>query len=182
MIESKLVKHQMKELIRVHNGKTYVAHVRWDDCCGNRRNSFSITGTVYRTKDIEFAKARRHDDRLIETCGCIHEQLRPVFPELENLFRWHLSFSDGPMHYFANAKFWAGFSPTWPPADNPWEQKFYPANYDHLRSTIVWGALPLDTDVLEDLNWEFLNALLYERLPKLVEQMRKDITDFGFEW
>lgn len=184
---SKLVKHQVREFWAtfVEEGRTRVCHleVRWDDCCGNGHNSFAMTGAVYHTTDIDVAQRNKNNDRLIGRCGCVHDAIAAAFPQFAHLIKWHLSSSDGPMHYFANAKFWAGFSPMWPPADDPLQQKFYPANYSNLRSTIVFGAIPEDEgEDIEGLNWIFLEAYLTERLPKLIAQMRYEIEQFGFVW
>lgn len=185
--ESKLVKHQVKEFWATftEENRTRVCHleVRWDDSCGNGHNSFAMTGAVYHTPDIEIAKAHKNNDRMIGRCGCVHDAIAAAFPQFKHLLKWHLCSSDEPMHYTANAKFWAGFSPTWPPADDPNQQKFYPANYDHLRSTIVYGALPEDlNEDVETMNWIFLKAFLIDRLPKLIYQMRAEIEEFGFVW
>ena len=40
--------------------------------------------------------------------GCLHEAIAEVFPELEPLIKWHLTSTDGPMHYVANTCYHAG--------------------------------------------------------------------------
>lgn len=77
-------KHAQKdEMIR--------AEVRFADNCRNGHNTFSITGET-------FVPGRRD----IESGGCIHEFIAAGFPELAPLIQWHLTSSDGPMHYIAN--------------------------------------------------------------------------------
>ena len=71
--------------------------LRFDDVCRNGRETFSITGEVRRPD--------RHD---VEACGCLHEDIARVFPELEPLIKWHLTSTDGPMHYIANTCHHAG--------------------------------------------------------------------------
>lgn len=39
--------------------------------------------------------------------GCIHDEVAKHFPELAHLIKWHLSSTDGPMHYVANTVYWA---------------------------------------------------------------------------
>lgn len=73
-------------------GCTIYAEIRFDDCCGNGHNSFAITATVM--------NPRRYDD--CEACGCLHDDVARVFPELAHLIKWHLCSTDGPMHYVAN--------------------------------------------------------------------------------
>ncbi|HCF1075416.1 hypothetical protein HJ572_03255 [Pseudomonas aeruginosa] len=73
-------------------GCTIQAEIRFDDELGNGHNSFSITATVW--------NPRRRGD--CEACGCLHDDIATVFPELVPLIKWHLSATDGPIHYVAN--------------------------------------------------------------------------------
>lgn len=105
-MQSILTKNQKKILVResVHvNGTLYKrvgARVRFDDSCGNGHNSFSITGSFYRTQ-------RQIDNDDPEMVGCCHDELVRVFPELKHLFKWHLCSTDGPVHYIANTTYHA---------------------------------------------------------------------------
>lgn len=81
-------------------GTKLQVELRFDDECGNGHNSFAI---VAEEKD---PKVRR--DGGIVAGGCLHEEIARVFPELAPLIRWHLCFTDGPMHYIANTVFLAG--------------------------------------------------------------------------
>jgi len=97
--ESKLTRRQVKtfeKLIKVDgkNGRI-IAEVRHDDSCGNGHNSFAITGTIYSSESSTA-------DRYFETGGCIHDEITKHFPELAPFIKWHLSSTDGPMHYVAN--------------------------------------------------------------------------------
>lgn len=80
-------------------GAGAVMHVemRFDDSCGNGHNTFAITGEV-RTLRIQRVVA----------CGCMHEAIAQVFPELAPMIKWHLTSTDGPMHYIANTLYLAG--------------------------------------------------------------------------
>lgn len=82
-------------------GATIVAVVRYDDQCGNGHNSFSITGTIYDRKG-QFLSG-----------GCIHDEIVEAFPELAPFIKWHLTSSDGPMHYIANTVYQAGERDHW---------------------------------------------------------------------
>jgi hypothetical protein len=74
--------------------------VRFDDECKNGHMSFSITAEVYTNESL-----RRRD---CAACGCMHEEIERVFPELAPLIKWHLTSTDGPLHYIANTVYHAG--------------------------------------------------------------------------
>tara|TARA_Y100000310_G_scaffold112119_1_gene110545 strand:- start:59 stop:526 length:468 start_codon:yes stop_codon:yes gene_type:complete len=155
-MQSVLTKRQRRKLgpkVYTENGETYriIANVRHDDECGNGHNSFSVTG------DIE----RKQGTRWVEDSGgCIHGEVVKHFPELAHLIKWHLSSTDGPMHYVANTVYWA-------------EQ----GSYDNARSSAVW---PDATD--EELTAPNLKERLEERLPALLADFRADVEAFGMEW
>lgn len=86
-------------------GCTITAEVRFDDNCGNGHESFSITA------DVRDPKVRR--DGGIVACGCMHDEIAAAFPELAHLIPWHLSSTDGPMHYVANTVHLAGDRDCW---------------------------------------------------------------------
>lgn len=79
-----------------------VAEVRYDDDCGNKHNSFAITGHGWDVGS-RYDKSRRDWD----FGGCIHEQIAKAFPELEPLIKGHLMSNDSPMHYVANTVYHA---------------------------------------------------------------------------
>ncbi len=73
--------------------------LRFDDQCKNGHEDFSITGDIY----VE------HNGRYqADMGGCIHEEIAKHFPELKHLIKWHLTSTDGPMHYIANTVYHAG--------------------------------------------------------------------------
>jgi len=72
------------------------ATLRFDDNCKNGHETFSITGEI-----------KKRGYREPDMCGCIHEEIAKYFPELEPLIKWHLTSSDAPMHYIANAVYHA---------------------------------------------------------------------------
>ena len=71
------------------------AHVRYDDQCGNGHNSFGITATIM-------------EDGHEYMGGCCHNEVAKHFPELAPFIKWHLTSSDGPMHYVSNTVYHAG--------------------------------------------------------------------------
>lgn len=79
------------------NGALLRVEIRHDDGCKNGHNSFSITADVY-------IPGRRD----VEACGCLHDEIATVFPELAHLIKLHLSSTDGPLHYVENTCYHAG--------------------------------------------------------------------------
>lgn len=101
---SVLVKHQVKTYgpkFYTEDGTRYriTAKVRYDDRCGNGHNSFSITA------DIDRQTPRGWEDH---SGGCCHDEVAKYFPALAPFIKWHLTSSDGPMHYLANTVYLAG--------------------------------------------------------------------------
>lgn len=80
-------------------GAKITVKIRFDDDCRNGHNTFAITADV-----VTPASLRRHD---VEACGCLHNEIAEVFPELAHMIRWHLCSTDGPMHYVANTLYHA---------------------------------------------------------------------------
>jgi len=84
---------------------TIRAEVRFDDNCRNGHNSFAITGDI---RDPRYRGSRAE-----VAGGCVHDEIAQAFPELAPLIRWHLTSSDGPMHYIANTVYHAGNRDHW---------------------------------------------------------------------
>lgn len=119
--KSVLTKQQSKDF-RVDlfdaNDKPFVivATVRHDDECGNGHNSFAITGTKYETNGSARDGSVSHATGHLCYCttgGCIHEEIAEHFPNLRPLLKWHLTSTDGPLHYVANTLFLAGDRDCW---------------------------------------------------------------------
>jgi len=108
--ESILIKKQTK----VYGPKIYTEHgctykltvtVRYDDSCGNGHNTFSITAMQYR---------KSHNGAWVEdSCGCMYETIAARFPELAQYIKWHLTSSDGPLHYITNTVYLVGDRDCW---------------------------------------------------------------------
>ena len=104
MKTSKLTKRQRLKFgpkVYQENGETLkiIANLRYDDECGNGHNTFSITGDIYYKK----GNGQWGD----YGGGCIHDEIGKHFPELKPYLKWHLTSSDGPMHYIANTLYHA---------------------------------------------------------------------------
>jgi hypothetical protein len=72
--------------------------LRFDDECRNGHESFAITATI-----DEQINGRFRD----YMGGCCHDEIVAHFPELAHLIKWHLTSTDGPMHYLANTLYHA---------------------------------------------------------------------------
>lgn len=123
-----------------------IATVRFDDQCGNGHNMFSVTGEIWRPKKQD-----------CEACGQLHGDIACIFPELAPFLQWHLTSTDGPMHYIANTTYWA-------------EQ----GNLEYARNTAVWPDASLEE--LKDRD------KLAARLPKLMAEFERDVRLLGFEY
>lgn len=75
--------------------------MRFDDNCRNGHNDFAITGDIRGQYGRDIAG------------GCLHDDIARVFPELAPLIKWHLTSTDGPMHYIANAAYHASNRDCW---------------------------------------------------------------------
>ena len=101
VLTKKQVKTFSKENVTI-NGELWrkiEVRIRYDDECGNGKNSFSVTGSAWYPRNL---KANDPD-----TCGCIHELIAAAFPEFEYLIKWHLVSSDAPMYYVENTVYHA---------------------------------------------------------------------------
>ena len=80
---------------RARGCRKLVVELRFDDECSNGHNTFSATATLYENQQWVAG-------------GCLHEEIVKWFPELAPLLKWHLTSTDGPMHYVANTVYLAG--------------------------------------------------------------------------
>lgn len=192
---STLTKRQVKEYRKDYvnaqgEPETIIAHVRHDDECGNGHNSFAITADIYEAyaqRGEPTVKHKSGKTLWLNSCGCQHEEVAKHFPELAPFIRWHLSSTDGPMHYAANALYWAGHKGY---RDGKHDS---PPNLEHLKSTIVYGALPTDAEFdLEDhiysdargFTWNEAKAnelkeWLATRIEKMMVEFKKDVETLG---
>ena len=97
-IVNQIVKTQPREFTRAGHKYRITAELRFDDSCRNGHESFLITVT---TAHFNRGSWRDH------ASGCIHDEILIHFPELSALIKWHLTSTDGPMHYLANTAYLA---------------------------------------------------------------------------
>lgn len=99
---STLTKNQTREFTKVYKeGKDkfrIAVTVRHDDQCGNGHNTFSVTADIRIERDSRWAEY---------SGGMCHEAVAKHFPEIAPYLKWHLTSTDGPMHYLANAEYHA---------------------------------------------------------------------------
>lgn len=103
--------------------------VRFDDECGNKHESFAITGTV---------KGKGEECM----CGCIHDEIEKHSPQLKHLVKWHLTSTDEPMHYVANAVYHASDKDCWG------RRKGEPSSF---KKQIVFKGCPVPYNVKDSL-------------------------------
>lgn len=83
-------------------GSRITVEVRFDDECGNGKQSFSVTGHIQEPGMRDWSAG-----------GRIHEDIAKFFPELADLIKWHLTSTPGPMHYASNVCYLAGNRDHW---------------------------------------------------------------------
>lgn len=151
------------------NGHQYriTAEVRHDDECNNGHNSFSITATIDEKRGSgwrEFAGGMCHDD------------VEKHFPELAPYLKWHLTSTDGPMHYVANTLYWLGYSGYCDGKPNS------PPNLDHARSTAVWPDMPESFLSGNGMTKEQVAKALQDRQEGLIAEFRKAVESLGLTY
>jgi hypothetical protein len=134
-----------------------IAEARFDDDCKNGHNTFAITAEVYdeTRRNGEQSQVGSKGRRYMTSCGCQHDLVVQHFPELAPLIKWHLTSTDGPMHYIANTIYHV-------------EQ----GKLDYARSSaVVPDATP---EQLGSREW------LAARLPDLMREFRAAVESLGF--
>lgn len=119
--ESRLTKKQKKRFgpVFYKDGRdqcAIIAEVRFDDECGNGHNTFSITADIYDSHPRRGESTiKTPEGKTLWMCGggCCHEEVAKHFPELAPLIKWHLTSTDGPMHYVQNTIYLAGDRDCW---------------------------------------------------------------------
>jgi hypothetical protein len=149
----------MKKTFRkeLEDGSIIVAEARFDDDCKNGHNTFAITAYLYdRTqRNGDGHAVGTQGRRYLGSCGCQHDLVVQHFPELAPLIKWHLSSTDGPMHYVANTIYHV-------------EQ----GKLDYARSSAV--APDATPEQLGSREW------LAARLPDLMREFRAAVESLGF--
>lgn len=160
---------------RTRGNEKCVVEMRFDDQCKNGHQTFSVTGTLY-----EHSRDKWRD----VVGGQIREDIARFFPELTPLMQWHLTSTDGPMHYVANAVYLAGDRDCWGLRKGEQRQmrtgEGKDREFDAARRVAVW---PEATDDELTVAPEVLTAALMARLPGLLAAFHVDMVDVcGFLW
>lgn len=160
-MESKLTADQKKHLHKEYTNESgehcrLIVQLRFDDDCRNGHNTFSITGDLFEGKH--------------HSCGCLHDEISKVFPELQKYIKWHLCSTDGPLHYIANTCYWAR-------KRHSGDGKEEGPDLDIARKTAIWFDAT-DADLLSP----GLEDKLTARLPKLLEEFKAAMEELGFVW
>jgi len=167
-MESVLVKNQEKTFVKSFNedgdNKKITVTIRFDDRCGNGKNSFSITGEIYNF-------SLRSRDK-VESCGCIHDDIEKHFPELKEYIPFHLmSANEGPMHYVANALYFASDKDHW--GKRKGEEKDF-------KTSIYFNDVPLPHDKYSEKFIKFIQENDISKL-EIKEFKREKTKDFNYE-
>jgi len=175
--KSVLTKSQKKKfgpVVYTEGNQTFriTATACYNDQCGNGHNSFGLTA------DIDIKYNGRWEDH---AGGWCHDEIARYFPELAPLIKWHLTSSDGPMHYKANTLYWLGYSGYCDGKHNS------PPNLEHARSTAVWPDMP-QTFLCQytEGGWSYettkdkVVSALMERLPGLMAEFKTAMESLGF--
>lgn len=153
------VQEWMSEARVTPRGSYLRVEVRHDDSCKNGRPSFAVTGEEKGNGCV--------------AGGCLHEEIAETFPELKPLLKWHLCFTDGPLHYLANTMFLAGDKDHWG------KEGCKERELDSARRAAIW---PEATDDELCSPPPVLEGLLLGRLPALLGEFREVVESIGFEW
>lgn len=163
---STLTKHQARDFeARWHeDGVDYWlrATVRHDDRCNNGHNTFSITGVLYECRD---GRAPR-----TVSCGYLHGLIAERIPELAPYIKWHLTSTDGPLHYIANSLYWLGFT------------KYEAGRIEEARATAVWPEMPESLIKRNGATEDDARAALMARFPQLMADFRAAVESLGFKY
>lgn len=97
MNKSILTTHQVKNFSRefYQDGILckLIVNIRYDDRCGNGHNTFAITADLYdrchkTSEPTTELSTGKH--RWLGSCGCLHDVIKKVYPELTKYIKWHL--------------------------------------------------------------------------------------------
>lgn len=140
---------------------TLVVTVQHDDNCGNGHNTFAITADLYGRGRQPGEPTIKHEPTgkalWLNSCGCLHDEIKEHLPQLAQYIKWHTCSTDGPMHYIANTLYHAGES-----------------NFAAARRSAIW---PEATE--KQLQSK---KLLMERLPALMEDFKVAVRSLELEY
>ena len=98
-MKSTLTKSQKATRTFTSDRREVVLKLRYDDQCSNGHNTFSMTYDKYRVTT--------QGRKIWESGGASDKTIAKYFPAYAQYLKWHLTSSDGPLHYIANSVYHA---------------------------------------------------------------------------
>lgn len=123
MNPTKLTEYQVRTSEKAIGNERIKVKISHDDNCGNGHNTFRITADIY--ENGRWAAG-----------GCQHEEIVRFFPEFEPLIKWHLTSTDGPLHYIANTLYTASDKDCWG------HKRSEPSQFE---TVIRWDGFPISS-------------------------------------
>lgn len=168
-----------------------VAEVSYKLYGGNRAPYLSITASGYGPHFQRGEPKITIDGKSywLDCCGCQHDEVKLVFPELAPFIRWHLSDPTGPVHYVENAVYWMqgvyGVDRYRRPDETPQDHA------KNFKSQVVFGAVegdemphvvtqnddggPTNAEEMRELIRSIVVPWCEKRLPALQAAFKRDL-------
>jgi hypothetical protein len=180
---TKLTLHQVKTfgpkpITGYGAGGEITVTVRFDDCCKNGHNTFSITA------DVTTLESRARRD--IAACGGMDAEVARHFPQLAALIPWSGCSTEGPLHYVENTMYWLGRR-----GHTRWENERAgrpsrpedPPNFEHAKKSAIWPDMPEGFVVTgTTVSNADVEAALGARLPVLLGEFHQVIESLEMTW
>lgn len=172
-----------REFVRQSEGERIKATAKFYLLGNNPEPHFCVTAVYWEGPPYRESNA---------SWGCLDEEIARLVPELAPAIKWHLAGPSGPMYYFENGLYLFGFG----------NQYGRPVLWESFAKTVLWGEVETDADNEAEIRkiWQDHNSapnkmvedcvykprvreILAERLPRLQEKFRHDMTALlGVEW
>jgi hypothetical protein len=151
-MKSVLVKNQKVVKDFQINHARFNVEIQFDDECNNGHNTLSVTG------------------RYLGTWGAMHTEMLNI-PIIEKYVKraipFHGCHTDGPLHYIPNTLYWVGIK-----------------NYDFAMACAICDfpedhVLYLSEEFFKTSDNETITRVLNERLPTVLEELKKVVESYG---
>jgi len=125
--EFTFVKNFRKGFTKDKENCVIIVKAKFDDECKNGHNTFSLTADIYKNE-------------MLDSCGCLHDEIEKHFPELKKYIKWHLVSSEGPLYYIENTMYYAKEEKRGIP--NSWKEvlkfKGFPITFDFDKKFLTF--------------------------------------------
>ncbi len=142
---------------------TLIATARFGDRNKNGHGTFSIVADLYlpyvQRGEPTIKHIKSGEKLWLNLGGQLPNEIRKHLPELAPFLKWHLTSTDGPMHYIENSMYWAK-----------------ERNLDYFRSTAIWPTATQAT--MKNVTKEKLQ----NRLSALMKSFKADMKKLGFKY